>query len=242
MNDNIQRGKRVLTLMRVFLAFSILVIVLAFGIWKTVGSINGGLGAENDASLAMGTVLLTLGFFGSCVVVGIVALVWFICWILWLVNSVSSLRKLKLFSIHPVIALILTLIPFVGQIMVFVIARKQAQGQQQFLESRNSAVKPIPMNFLIGYLVLVIVDMALTFVGNQSPATLITAVAGIGSFVCYMKFFEFLIGQEQQMLQLNQEEILRAKVDQVLREREIEKAASQVQAAVYETERPENPS
>ena len=103
------------------------------------------------------------------------------------------------------------------------------------LDSRHVENASVPLVFLNAWVILGILGNAFGAIDQTKMFLLFGAVASIASIVFFLKFLKEYVAQEGVLFKLCEEQILRQKVDQVLREREIEKAASQIQEATYET-------
>lgn len=233
--DNTSRGARTLFWMKAFFVLALLIAILGYAIWRYT---NGGvLHPSDQAGMAMSMVLCVIGLVVSAIVMFVVILVLFVCWVSWLFRSTQNLQKLKPCSLPPWLITVLCCIPFVGQIFHYFVLRYLAKGVRNELDSRNVQYVPVSktlMNFYLGFTV------AATGLASLVATPEIKAIGDVFGFVglaFYIRVFSAYIELEKILFKVRDEEILRQKVDQVLREREIEKAASQVQEATYESEK-----
>lgn len=233
--DNSVRGARTLFWMKAFFVVSMVVIALGYSIFHfTQGPMDS---PESQATTAMGMILTVLGLIAAfiCMMVVIIALV--VYWVKWLFRSTQNLHKLNPSSLEPWLATVLCCIPFVGQIIHYFVLRNLVKGVQTELDSRNVQYAPVSLTMMNLYLVFTVVAALLASFSGVSEIVFAGQVLGFVALALYIRVFAIYAEQEKLLFKAHEEEVLRQKVDQVLREREIEKAASQVQAATYESEK-----
>lgn len=230
--DNTLRGKRTLLWLKVFLILMVAIMLLVYSIWNIA---NGQMVQNSEAPMAMSMLLLIVGIAFVGFALSIVTIIMAVHWICWLFRSAQNIKKLQPDALSPWASTLLCFVPFVGQIIHYFIFRNLIKRIQAELDSRNGVCPAVPMNFLNFYLGLIVVSTIMGFMEHFKMVMGTGAVLSIVALVFYIKVFAAYIAQEECLFKLHEEMILRQKVDQVLREREIEKAASQVQAATYET-------
>lgn len=230
--DNETRGKRTILGLKIFFVVSLVLSVLVYIVWDMA---NGQMAQTPDAPMAMGVLLLVIGIVCAGFFAAISFINFAINWLLWLFRSTQNLKALQPDSISPWLAVILCCLPIVGQIAIYCILRSLAKRTQLELENRNVDFLPVPMKLLNLYLVLTVVSTALASFNQMGILMSAGAVLSFAVMVLLLKILTLLTALEQKLFKIHEEQILRQKVDQVLREREIEKAASQVQEATYET-------
>lgn len=233
--DNTLRGKRTLLWLKIFLVFMIVIMLLGYSVWNMA---NGQMVQNPDAPMAMSMLLLVLGIAFVGFALSITIIIMAVHWFCWLFRSTQNMKKLQPDAMSPWAATILCLIPFVGQIVHYFVFKSLIKRTQAELDSRNGDCPTVPMNFLNIWIGLTIVSTIMGSIEEMKIVVGTGAVLGVAALVLYIKVFTAYIAQEECLFKLHEEQVLRQKVDQVLREREIEKAASQVQAATYESEKP----
>lgn len=231
--DNTGRGKRAIFWMNIFFIVSLIITVLGFAIWNFVhNQVN-----DPNANLGMGMALVTLGLVAASILMFVVIIGLIISWVTWLFRSAQNLDKLSSKAMSPWAVTILSIIPFVGQIIHFFLFRSLIKGVQSELDSRNAQYTPVSMtllNLYFGFTVAATLMAAFDGIKLLTGAGIILGYAGLAF---YIKVLSTYVKQEQILFKACDDELLRQKVDQVLREREIAQAASQVQEATYENER-----
>ncbi len=230
--DNEARGKRTILGLKIFFVVSLALSVLVYAVWSMA---NGQMAKTPDAPMAMGVLLLVIGNVCAGFFAAVSFINFAINWLLWIFRSAQNLKTLQPDSISPWLAVVLCCLPFIGQIAIYCILRSLAKRTQSELENRNVEFLPLPMKLLNLYLVLTVVSTALASYGQMGILMSVGAVLSFVTIILLLKILTLLTAQEQKLFKDHEEQILRKKVDQVLREREIEKAASQIQEATYET-------
>lgn len=231
--DNTLRGKRTLFWMKAFLVLMIAIMLLGLAIWNVA---NGQLAQNPEAPMAMGMLLLILGVAFVGFALSITTIIMAVHWICWLFRSAQNIKNLQPDAMSPWASTILCCIPFVGQIAHYFIFKGLIKRTQAELDSRNGICPAVPMNLLNIYFGLTIVSTVMGSIEQVKAVMGTGALLGVAALVLYIKILTAYIAQEECLFKLREEQVLRQKVDQVLREREIEKAASQVQEATFDVE------
>lgn len=249
MEDNTQRGKRTLFWLKLTFALFILVGVLALVFFGMLTGSNilepGGEGDITDFDFAT---FIVLALF--VIVAGNSSIVWCVSgifWLTWLFKITKNLRTVTTTTFGPWVAVICSSLPYVGTIFHYFIFKNLAKRTEEVLASKQSTeypsvarivnqAKPVPMNLINGFLIMSILSGLVTVVKNESAVVVLAAVFGVVSYICYLKSFAALIQEEKVLFDACQEEMIQSKVDRVLREREIEKAVSQIREATFRTE------
>jgi len=155
-------------------------------------------------------------------------------WLMWLYRVTKNLGKVTHVGIGPWGAVICSFIPYVGLIVHYFIFKNLVKATEEFLDShRNSPsrtaaeillqVHPVDRNFVNGFVIMAVLGGTIGFIRDTSISGILTVVFSLASILCYMKSFAAFIKEEQAMYEIYQDDNLRAKVDQVLWERELER-------------------
>lgn len=233
MLDNSKRGSRTLFWMKFVLASMIVEVALLSLIYVMYGQAlqaTDPISAETGLSFLVLVVLVIL----CSLCVGLSLVVEWLYWLFWLYCAEKNLRTMASTRFSPILAIICSCLPWIGQLFHYFVLKDMVNVQQGILQSRGLRFVEVPAKMMDGWLAMMIAAAVISFWGESHASTLFIAVLSLVAFICYIKVFEAYIGQELVLWKFFQEEELRKKVDEVLREREIEKAASEVQAAMYD--------
>lgn len=233
LQDNTQRGARAFLWFKIVIVLCIVVGVLAFGILKVVGA---DFMSNESAPVAMGAVILMLAMGFASFLLCISFCVQWVCWMSWLYHAEKNLRTETSTKFSPWGAVICTALPYVGHLIDYFIIKDLIKHTDKVLgtvpdENENPKSK---VNYLNGYLVMAILAGVVSVVKDSPFVTGSSFIFGIVAMVLFLKVFSEILSKEKALFKQYEEKVLRQKVDQVLREREIEKAASQIQEATYE--------
>ena len=236
MQDNTKRGERVLFWMKVifilFVAFWLQFVFMVASIYLLFGH-----------WLALCTGMLFMAF-AFCIGAGIfISLVVFcISYLSWLHRAISNLRLLTTTSFSPMGAVLLTCIPFVGYILNYFIFSDMVKSQEGYMQQRGILKERFPKRILNAWLIASLLLLLIVFVDpNQlgfltvvSPAvqadgnhfveflekTLVVVIP-----ILYIMSFSAYVKQERELFRIHTEELFNKHVDEVIREREIMRAA-----------------
>ena len=147
-------------------------------------------------------------------------------------HAEENLRKITHTAFSPWGAVALCFIPFLGQLLHYFVFRDIVKHTEQQLAVREVITAKVPMSFVNAFFALILASGILLCFGRSDLLVDVRFVLWIVSLGCFLRALLVLVVEEQALYQTYQEEVLRAKVDQVLREREIEAAASKVVEAV----------
>jgi hypothetical protein len=105
--------------------------------------------------------------------------------------------------------------------------------QQDCMHERGILKDRFPKKFLIGWVLASVGCLALMFIGFSSPTGqeirgLTENILTVVSVGLYIKCFMFYIAQERELYNVHTETLFRKRVDEIIREREIERAADQL--------------
>jgi len=242
MLDNLKRGQRTIFWTKVNIVLSVLVVVLAISFYRVIEVLETHPEAD---PLSMGVLLglLAFGVVGFALVISVCIQALF--WLLWMFRAEENLRRCTTTAFSPWGAVICCSLPYVGTLLHFFVFRNLVRRMEVALAERrkgdSSTYAPaVPMNLVIGYFVCSLLGGVAYFVSGTPLLALSCYLLWIASAVCYIKALSAYMRQERELAEIYKDEELRAKVDEVLREREIEKAAREVQAASYESENPKD--
>ena len=226
MQDNTKRGERALFWMK-----AIFVIFILYFFWSS--PVNAILSGASDSTMTAS--LLIRFILGAVFSLGMlfVLFAFFVCFISWLHRAVANLRVISVTDFSPMGAVLLTCIPFVGFILHFWIFNDMVERQEDCMQERGLLKKRFPKKFLIGWLLASIGCSILMFlgIGESSGSSVRDLLENILTVVCiglYIQCFTFYIAQERELFNVHTETLFRKRVDEIIREREIELAADQL--------------
>jgi hypothetical protein len=224
MQDNVSRGNRTVLWSKIVFVFSLVVAVLAMSCYNLMQSSVASEPADflfSDLILLLGTVLVGMALMVSVSMQGLF-------WLLWMFRAEQNLRKITHTTFSPWAAVICCCLPYLGQLIHYFVLRDLIKHTENELTVREAKTEKVPMSFVKAYLVLTILSGVFSFAGESIVSLGGCMVFALASLACFIRVISTLVTEEQALYQLYQEEVLRAKVDQVLRERELEAAASKV--------------
>lgn len=239
MQDNTKRGERVLFWMKVifilFVAFWLQFVFMVASIYLLFGH-----------WLALCTGMLFMAF-AFCIGAGIfISLVVFcISYLSWLHRAISNLRLLTTTSFSPMGAVLLTCIPFIGYFLNYFIFSDMVKSQEKYMQQKGILKERFPKRILNAWLIASLLLLLIVFVDpNQlgfltvvSPAVQVdgnkfieflekTLVVVIP--ILYIMSFSAYAKQEREIFRIHTEELFNKHVDEVIREREIERVAKMI--------------
>lgn len=229
LESNLVRGKRTLFFMRAFLLTAFLIAVLGGAAAMSAPNFSGTWAelASVTAFAVASFILLFLLF-----VFGLVLLVY---WMAWLHRAEKNLRIIGSTEFLPALAVICTCIPFLGPLIHFFIFHDLVEQQHALLEKNGIFSEKVSGKFQVLWIVAGILSILFTFLGEVSN------VLSAGSYVfflvatlSYLRCFEVFIRQEDLLIRFCQDKQFQKKVDEAIRNREILKAASQVEQAKFD--------
>lgn len=241
MQDNSKRGLRTIFWLKASIVVTAVMGVLAFFVAKF--NYEQFQGAADVTAVPGFTNFIVLLLFSV-----LVALVWSIAasmgsvyWALWIFRSEENLRKFTRTGFSPwgavFCTLFLTFVPVVGAILDYLIFKDLLDSHEKVLSAKGVEFAPVPRRLLKTVLVMYLLCTISWFLPSLGGSVFILSTAvGIACVVFVIKLVGGVMAYEKQLFEFDQEEVLRKKVDEVLREREIEKAAAAIQAATYDVE------
>jgi len=238
MECNKSRGVRTLLWMKVTFALTVLVGVIALAALFVATGNNVPVqqftvdNPNIDAAMNVLAWIVVLVFGGFSLAVS--WSIYQLFWLMWLYRITKNLGKVTHVAFGPWVAVICSMIPYVGLIIHYFIFKNLVKSTEEFLDShRNSPSKtaaeillqvhPVDRNFVNGFVIMAVLGGTIGFIRDTSISGILTVVFSLASILCYMKSFAAFIKEEQAMYEIYQDDKLRAKVDQVLWERELEK-------------------
>ncbi len=241
MQDNKSRGDRALFWMIVNIVITFVVGAVAIYFLQAISQVQ-----SDNGSAGFGAGLGLLALCGLGIFWSIAAIFEGIFWYLWIFRITKNLRKVSNIAFGPWVALLLSCVPYFGHIVHYFVFKSLIRHTEKVLHEKDPEgslkLAPVEMKFVHAYFALMLMSGFTGMADGLSRIVLVGFACGIAAMVFYMKSFSQLIKEEQALFDLYQEEQLRLKVDQVLREREIEKAAAEIREASYETTyKTENP-
>ena len=196
-------------------------------------------------------------FFGVGVAMFVAIFAFCVSFLSWLHRAVSNLRLLTTTSFSPMGAVLLTCIPFVGYFLHYLIFSDMVKSQEKYMQQKGILKERFPKRILNAWIIVSLVLIAIilarpdetgiftalfmTFEFNGSDAieflekTLIAAIP-----ILYIMSFSAYIKQERELFRIHTEELFNKHVDEVIREREIMRAAEMLRKS-QETENPQAP-
>ena len=223
MQDNTKRGERALFWMK-----AIFVIFILYFFWSS--PISAVFPGANDDTLTVSFLLRI--FFGAIVSLGMLfALFIFLVYFLsWLHRAVSNLRVISVTDFSPMGAVLLTCIPIVGCILHFWIFHDMVERQQDCMQERGILKEHFPKKVLVMWILVTVACVVMMFfsVSNYSNSDIrgiIENILTVVSIGLYIKCFTFYIAQERELFHFHTETLFRKRVDEAIRERDIQRAA-----------------
>lgn len=251
MENNSSRGRYTLTWMKITLIVGVLFAAVCGWLWMDYGamlmsvieSAGAGQDSANELSQEVGAQMAGAGFlflvqvFFLCVLgfaLGVCASIEMLFWSLWILRTVRNLRVVGQTRFSPWGALLLGWIPYVNVVMHYFVFRDIVQRQESYLSSRGIKFNPVSMKCAKAWFVGLIAMTVLSFAPFSLFVTLLGAVLTAVVFVLYIKTFGQYIEAEKSVYACWQDSVVQQKVDQVLRERDLEKAVSEIQQAQFD--------
>lgn len=235
MQDNAKRGERTLFWMK-----SIFVIFILYFFWSS--PISAVFPGANDDTLTIS--LLIRIFVGAVVSLGMLfALVIFlVCFLSWLHRAMANLRVISVTDFSPMGAVLLTCIPVIGLILHFWIFHDMVERQQDCMQERGILKEHFPKNLLVAWILVSVACIVMMFFSlgnffNTEIRGIIENILTVVSLGLYIKCFTLYIAQERELFHFHTETLFRKRVDEAIRERDIQRAAEMLR----ESENKETP-
>jgi uncharacterized Tic20 family protein len=173
---------------------------------------------------------------GALVVSALMGVLFSVYWILWLYRAVKNLRCLTKTFFSPAAALVCPILPDIGYFIGIFILWDIARRQQKLLDGRGIQYTPVTRRAVAIFIVFMLLGNIVVYeeVGATWPGCFAACASLIGIMVSWLRVLRPCVEQGNMLYKLHEEDVLRAKVDEVLREREIEKAAREIQEAKFD--------
>ena len=159
----------------------------------------------------------------------------------WLHRAISNLRLLTTTSFSPMGAVILTCIPFFGYFLNYLIFRDMAKRQENYMQQQGILKERFPQRILNAWIIASLVLLVLVFVDPNQLGFLTFVsttfdVDGKHAFeflektliviipILYIMSFSAYIKQERELFQFHTEALFQKRVDEAIRERDIQRA------------------
>lgn len=218
MQDNTKRGERTLFWLKVLF---VLFIFLFFA--------NNAFG-ESMKSMRQESVGLAVAYIVYGLVCGIGFLIssvmFLVYYFSWLHRAIANLRILTKPDFSPIGAIVLTLIPVIGFVLHFWIFNDMVGCQEKCMEERGILKGRFPKKLLVAWFFTTLAVVVLMF--KHSDMTVLNVIQNlffVTSIGLYIKFLTFYIAQERELFQYHTETLFRKRVDEAIRERDIQRAA-----------------
>lgn len=232
MQDNFKRGSRTVFWTKVTLVLSVLFMILFMVVYGTLHAIQ----TNPDIDLEVVTsrsLLLLLGFGLVSMLLALSYSIQGLFWLLWMFRAEENLRKVTRTTFSPWGAVLCCFIPYIGMLLHFFVFRDIVRHTESELAFRRSEdvsthARSVPMNLVVAFFGCGIMSMAVSFIGETRIVFVVSYIFGLVGAVCYLKALSAFVKEEAELYELYKDHVLRKKVDEVLREREIEKAASEL--------------
>jgi len=243
MQDNTKRGNRVLFWMKViFVLFALL--WLQFVLDFICAYLIAHTFVTQYAVLFVGAFHM-ICFLGVGVAMFVAIFAFCVSFLSWLHRAVSNLRLLTTTNFSPMGAVLLTCIPFVGYFLHYLIFMDMVKSQEKYMQQKGILKERFPKRILNAWIIVSLVLVAIilarpdqsgiftilfmTFEFNGSDVvqflekTLVVIIP-----ILYIISFSAYIKQERELFRVHTEELFNKHVDEVIREREIMRAAEMI--------------
>lgn len=186
-------------------------------------------------------IALMQGFLTKAILVGLgilllglvsmgLSCVYYVFWLLWLHREGTNLRTVGTTDFPPMLAVFCTSIPLINGIFDFFILRDILRSQGNALLAYGKDVAPMPNRDLNICLVLSLLMIAMCFIDNSVVTFIVIAVLFGATLPFLMNVLKRCMEQGNALFRLHEDAVLRAKVEEVLRERESASAVGEAQA------------
>lgn len=236
MEDIVRLGRKMLFWMKLFFVLLVAFFVLRIALGATYSNVLYTSDSFLTASGA-GVIILMLAFLLVCICVLLGMAVLGLYVLIWTYRATANLRLKATTALSPIVSVLGLLIPAVNVFVQFGILRNLAHVQETLLADQGAKVPSVPLRKLTIWLVLTIAAFSMLYFEESNLFYVAYGVCALSSFGCIMSVFTAVVAQHEALFQMEQERILSEKVDDVLRKREIERLASEIQQAKYESEK-----
>lgn len=227
MQDNTKRGEQALFWMKVLFVLFILMFFVNNAFGESMKIMQ-----QQSIVLAIGSLVYSLVCALGFLVASVMFLVYYFS---WLHRAIANLRVLAKPDFSPVGAIILTLIPIIGFVLHFWIFNDMAMCQEKCMEERGLLKERFPKKLLVAWFLATLVYVVLMFNHSEMMAKIVIQnlifVASIG---LYIKFLTFYTAQERELFKYHTETLFNKRVEEAIRERDIERAAEMLRKSQNE--------
>lgn len=237
MQDNTKRADRVLFWIKaIFILFAlfwllfIFMMLSVFFLSEDLIVFLGGMLAASVLFYFVSGAVFFLSVFAFCV-----------SYLSWLHRAVSNLRILTTTSFSPMVAVLLTCIPFVGYFLNYLIFKDMAKSQERYMQQKGILKERFPQRILNAWIIASLVLLVLVFVdpnqlGFLTFVSMTFDVDGKHAYeflektliviipILYIMSFSAYIKQERELFQFHTEALFQKRVDEAIRERDIQRA------------------
>ena len=159
--------------------------------------------------------------FGAMFVCAVMWVLFNVYWILWLHRAVKNLRCLTKTFFSPVAAVVCTALPDIGFFIAVFVLWDIARHQQELLDERGIQYTPVTKRNLVIYVVFLILGNIVVSedIASSWPGCLAAFAGIIGIMLSWVRILRPCVEQGNMLYLLQQEEIIRAKREEIFRER-----------------------
>lgn len=241
MQDNTKRANRVLFWIKV-----IFILLAVFWLQFVFLAFISFFLSANLLMLFGGMLLVPFIFsFISVAIFFIPIFAFCVSYLSWLHRAVTNLRLLTTTKFSPMGAVLLTCIPFFGYFLNYFILGDMVRSQERYMQQKGILKKRFPKKILNAWIIASLVLLVLVFV-DPSQLGFLTVVSttfdidGQHAFeflektlvviipILYIMSFSAYANQEKELFRIHTEELFNKHVDDVIREREIMRAAERL--------------
>ena len=241
MQDNTKRADRVLFWIKV-----ILILLAAFWLLFVLVILSMFFMSEDLLALLGGVLFLGVIFsFISGAIFFLSIFAFCVSYLSWLHRAISNLRLLTKMNFSPMGAVLLTCIPFIGYFLNYFIFSDMVKSQERYMDQRGILKERFPKKFLNAWFVASLLLVVIVFF-DPSQLGFLTVVSttfdidGKHVFeflektlivvipILYIMSFSAYVKQERELFRVHTEELFNKHVDEVIREREIERIAKMI--------------
>ena len=151
----------------------------------------------------------------------------FIYWIAWFYRASANVRTFAKTSFSPFIAVLCSLIPFFGIVFHYLILKELVRETELFLMDRRISLTFVKQKSIKAWFVLALLGSVSYFTHRFYVTEFLTTSLWLCSLAFYISFFSGFARYEKALFDFSQDEIIKAKVEAVLRTRDIEKQRNQ---------------
>jgi len=224
--DNVLRGSRTLFWLKVNFVFVLLLTFLVVLFSWTFGFIDF-MNPEKFFAVDMLSLSMMLLFISGVFLFTFSFFIVFIYWIAWFYRASANVRTFAKTSFSPFIAVLCSLIPFFGIVFHYLILKELVRETELFLMDRRISLTFVKQKSIKAWFVLALLGSVSYFTHRFYVTEFLTTSLWLCSLAFYISFFSGFARYEKALFDFSQDEIIKAKVEAVLRTRDIEKQRNQ---------------